>query len=162
MHRHKRHLFRIIGKDFPVEKLTIDDLQQYIAKCSKERTKAGEKVTTNTINKAIVTFRTVWNWGARTKRLTGQFPSKKDLTFPKETEKDVGHLFRCEHPDEENKPVLSMLFNLQPYYCVHYYSGFVCINLFFVCVTLCRVLDYGVDLFNCLRVFSSIPGVDSD
>jgi len=87
MHRHKRHLFRLMGKGFAVQTLSVDDLQRYVSKRSKEKTKWGERVTANTINKAIVTFRTVWNWGVRTKRLLGRFPSRKDLTFPKETEK---------------------------------------------------------------------------
>ena len=63
MRLHQRHLERLLGADFPVQRLTTADLQAFIEKRSKEKGLRGA-VTATTIKKAIVTFRTIWRWEA--------------------------------------------------------------------------------------------------
>ena len=68
MRIHRRHLERVIGSRFPVQQLTLEDLQKYVTKRSKEKKSKGSEGTVgaNTINKELVTFRTVWGWGGWT------------------------------------------------------------------------------------------------
>lgn len=82
---HRRHLERIIGKNFVVQYLTLDDLQKYVNRRSKEKGSRGGTVGRNTINKELVTFRTVWGWGCETGRLEGEFP-RKGIRLPKAKE----------------------------------------------------------------------------
>lgn len=85
MRLHQRHLERLIGTDFPVQRLTTSDLQTFIEKRSKEKGFRGN-VTATTIRKALVTFRTIWRWGMMTDKLSGAFPNR-GLKYPKSTEK---------------------------------------------------------------------------
>lgn len=86
MRQHERQLYRILGKSLDVRQLTTADLQRYIEKRSKEPGRRGRKVTPATIKKAIVTFRTVWNWGVEHGHVSGRFPNR-GLKYPKATEK---------------------------------------------------------------------------
>ncbi len=83
---HERLLTKRLGARFAVQSLASADLQDYIAKRSRDRGRRGKKVTAITIKKAIVTFRTVWNWGVRQGKLTGRFPNA-GLQYPKSIEK---------------------------------------------------------------------------
>ena len=38
MHRHERHLLRLLHSDYPVRDLTIDKLQEYVNKRAKQKT----------------------------------------------------------------------------------------------------------------------------
>ena len=86
MQIHRRHLVKHLGERFPVQRLAVDDLQRYVNTRSREDGIRGRKVGGNTINKEIVTFRSVWNWGVDTGRLKGEFP-RKGVRLPKEVEK---------------------------------------------------------------------------
>lgn len=56
MHVHKRHLVRVFGSRFLVQKLTLTNLQDYVSHLSKEPGLRGRTVSASTINKEIVTF----------------------------------------------------------------------------------------------------------
>ncbi len=86
MRIHQRHLYRILGKSFDMQSLRTPDLQRYIERRSKERGRRGRKVTPTTIKKAVVTLQTIWNWGVKTGRLTGTFPTG-GLKYSKSVEK---------------------------------------------------------------------------
>jgi integrase len=86
MQIHRRHLLRHLGKRFPVQRLSLDDLQRYVEKRSKEKGIRGRKVGAATINKEVVTFRSIWNWAVEGGKLTGAFP-RKGLRLPKIAEK---------------------------------------------------------------------------
>ncbi len=85
MQLHRRHLQRLIGKRFDAQRLSLDDLQAYVRKRAKEKGSRGRNVGQNTINKELVTFRTVWGWACETGRLTGEFP-RKGIRLPKARE----------------------------------------------------------------------------
>jgi Phage integrase family len=76
---HQKLLEKHFGAKFSVRSLTRADLQAYIVQRSKE-------VNSVTVKKAIVTLRTVWNWGLGEKLLEIPFPSK-GLKYPKTSEK---------------------------------------------------------------------------
>lgn len=82
---HRRHLERIIGAKFRVQQLTTEDLQSYVTQRSKEKGSRGRTVGSNTINKELVTFRTVWGWGTDHGKLQGVFP-RKGVRLPKARE----------------------------------------------------------------------------
>lgn len=83
---HRQHLVRHFGERFVVQRLSLADLQEYVAKRSKEPGQRGRKVGANTINKEISTFRTVWNWGVNQGMLSDEFP-RRGLRLPKTYEK---------------------------------------------------------------------------
>ena len=82
MKLHSKHLKRILGNRHPVQQLTLEDLQRYVAKRAKERTRKGTCVGANTIHKELVTFRTAWGWGVDNNKLHGAFP-RKGIRLPK-------------------------------------------------------------------------------
>lgn len=86
MQIHRRHLERHFGPKYIVQRLSLDDLQQYVAKRSRENGLRGRTVGAVTIKKEIVTFRTMWNWAVNAGKLEGVFP-KKGLRLPKGIEK---------------------------------------------------------------------------
>ncbi len=83
---HRGHILRLLGDAFPVQRLAPPDLQEYVNTRSKEPGRRGNRVGANTINKEIVTFRCVWNWGVDMGKLHGEFP-RKGLRLPKTSEK---------------------------------------------------------------------------
>ena len=87
MRLHQRHLERLLGAAFHVQRLTTSDLQTFIEKRSKEKGFRGN-VTATTIKKAMVTFRTIWRWGMMTDRLTGNFPIR-GLRYPKDVARSL-------------------------------------------------------------------------
>jgi hypothetical protein len=58
---HQRQLEKHFGKQFTINALTLDDLQGYVEKRSRDKGLRGRRVTPGTIKKAIVTLRTIWN-----------------------------------------------------------------------------------------------------
>ena len=82
---HRRHLERHFGDSFVVQRISLDDLQSYVAARAKQKGRRGRKVGGNTIGKEIETFRAAWNWGMDAGKLKGVFP-KKGLRFPKQIE----------------------------------------------------------------------------
>jgi integrase len=83
---HRRRLEKHFGKSFDVRNLALTDLQNYIENRSRDRGLKGRKVTPVTIKKAIVTLRTVWNWGRQHGLIDKLFPIK-GLKYPKAVEK---------------------------------------------------------------------------
>ena len=63
MRIHEGQLYRVLGKTFAVQKLTPSDLQRYVDRRLKDKGLRGRKVTPTTIRKAVITLRTLWNWG---------------------------------------------------------------------------------------------------
>jgi integrase len=83
---HQRRLEKHFGKAFLIPSLTLTHLQDYVERRSRDYGLHGRRVTAVTIKKAIVTLRTVWNWGRQHELIDKVFPSK-GLKFPKGTEK---------------------------------------------------------------------------
>lgn len=77
---HRNHLQEVLGKDFPIESLTRDDLQRYIKERAKKKTRKGT-VGPTTIRKELSTLGAVWSSAD-----LGVFPGRK-LNFPKGHEK---------------------------------------------------------------------------
>lgn len=86
MRIHERQLCRILGRSSRVGTIEADDLQRFIRKRSEEPGRRGRKVKPTTIWKALVTFRTVWNWGVAHNHLQGPFP-KFGLKSPKSVQR---------------------------------------------------------------------------
>jgi integrase len=86
MEIHQRQLEKHFRKDFLIQSLTLTELQAYVKTRSKDNGLHGRKVTATTIKKAIVTLRTVWNWGRQHGLIDKQFPSK-GVKYPKGVEK---------------------------------------------------------------------------
>lgn len=85
MHRHEKHLLRIVGPTFLLPTLTLDGLQKYVNQRSKEKTHYGRLVSATTIHKELVTLGTVWRWAERVKLVSGSFP-RKGVRLPKQDE----------------------------------------------------------------------------
>ena len=83
---HQRQLEKHFRKDFLISSLTLTNLQDYVERRSRDVGLYGRNVTAVTIKKAVVTLRTVWNWGRHHGCIDKPFPSK-GLKFPKGTEK---------------------------------------------------------------------------
>lgn len=82
---HERQLLKHFTAGFAIQTLTLSHLQTYVNKRSKDKGHHGT-VTATTLKKAIITLRTVWNWGVLHRHLQGKFPNK-GLKFPKSKEK---------------------------------------------------------------------------
>ena len=92
MKLHQRHLERHLGQNFPIRTLTIDTLREYVRERAKDKGQNGT-VTGTTIKKAVVTFRTAWNFGLQKKLVEGPFPAK-GIKYPKSKEKPPYMPFR--------------------------------------------------------------------
>ncbi len=86
MEIHQRQLEKHFRKDFLLGSLTLTQLQEYVERRSHDEGLHGRKVTATTIKKAIVTLRTVWNWGRQHGLIGREFPSK-GIKYPKGSEK---------------------------------------------------------------------------
>jgi integrase len=86
MKLHVNLLEKHFEKSYMIDGLTLTELQGYVEKRSKDPGRNGRKVTPVTIKKAIITLRTVWNWGRQHGLITKPFPSK-GLRYPKGNEK---------------------------------------------------------------------------
>jgi integrase len=82
---HSRHLMRLFGARIPVGAITQSELQNYIAKRSKEPGRRGRNVSPVTIKKEVASLRSVWNWGAIHELTDDALPSR-GLRYPKSTE----------------------------------------------------------------------------
>ena len=56
---HRRHFERVLSKRCRVDRLTIDQMQSYVSKRSREPGRRGRTVCASTIKKELVTFRSV-------------------------------------------------------------------------------------------------------
>ena len=83
---HRRHFERILGASCKIEQLSVERLQYYVTKRSKEPGQRGKKVGKCTIRKEIGTLGMIWQWAKDNRHIKGVFP-KKGIRFPKEQEK---------------------------------------------------------------------------
>lgn len=83
---HLNHFCKGLGEKFPLDRLTLADLQGHIDR----RARAG--LSPVTLRKEIATFRAAWNWGGPMKLTSGTFPSK-GLRYPKGEEKPPFQMF---------------------------------------------------------------------
>lgn len=79
---HMRHLRRIFGDAFQVQKLAMSELQDYVKVRSAEPGLRGQNVDASTISKELGTFRSMWNWALDALLLKGEFP-RKGVRLPK-------------------------------------------------------------------------------
>lgn len=86
MRSHERQLCDVMGKRFRVRELGLLDLQRFVEVRSQGRGIRGRQTSAATIKKAVVTFRTIWNWALLAGLVDGPFPSK-GLRYPKLIEK---------------------------------------------------------------------------
>jgi integrase len=108
--QHFKHLAAILGAKFPINALSLADLQQYVDRRAKANGLRG-KLSPATIQKEIVTLRTAWNWAVEYKLVSGKFP-KRGLRYPRSVQKppfmtwdeiarrikggeDAGNLWEC-------------------------------------------------------------------
>jgi integrase len=86
MEIHQRQLEKHFHRDFLIGSLTLTQLQEYVERRSQDKGLHGRKVAATTIKKAIVTLRTVWNWGRQHGLIGKEFPSR-GIKYPKGTQK---------------------------------------------------------------------------
>ena len=79
------HFERTLGAAFPVQSLTLADLQKHIDARSKQKYR-GRRLSPATMKKEIATFRAAWNWASRMGMVKGPFPNH-GLVYPKADEK---------------------------------------------------------------------------
>ena len=85
MHLHKRHLLRVLKARFPLATLQQADLQTYVNKRSKEKTRSGGTVCATTIRKELVTLGTMWRWAETQQLVDRPFP-RRGVRLPKTKE----------------------------------------------------------------------------
>ncbi len=83
---HLRHFDRSFGQDYPIGELTMEKLQEHVARRAKAKGIRKRPLSPVTMRKEIASLRAAWNWAVHAKLLTGPFPNK-GLKFPKTTEK---------------------------------------------------------------------------
>jgi integrase len=73
--RHFKHLTGHFGERFAIRELSLTDLQGYVNARAKVKVRRGT-LNPVTIKKELVSLRTAWNWGVRTKIVAGPYPDK--------------------------------------------------------------------------------------
>lgn len=69
MQIHGRHLERLLGKKFDVQRLSYNDVQGYVNRRAREPGIRGRTISASTIKKELTTFRNVWNWAIQSRQL---------------------------------------------------------------------------------------------
>ena len=82
---HLNHFGRTLGDGFPLQQLTLADLQRHVSQRAKKKYR-GKPLSPVTLKKETATFRAAWNWAALNDLVQGAFPSK-GLVYPKAEEK---------------------------------------------------------------------------
>jgi integrase len=82
---HLRHFLATLGERFPLQGLTLADLQRHVDRRAKKRYR-GKPLSPVTIRKEMATLRALWNWGVHGRQLHGPFPGR-GLKYPKADEK---------------------------------------------------------------------------
>ena len=83
---HFKHLCAALGEGFPIREITLSDLQGYVDRRAKAAGRNGKRLSSTTIREEIVSLRKAWNWGVKTKLLSGRYPYD-GLCYPKSDEK---------------------------------------------------------------------------
>ena len=79
------HFQRTLGEGFPVQSLSLADLQKHVETRAKKKYRGG-LLSPATIKKEMAAFRAVWNWAFRMGMVKGPFPNH-GLVYPKTEEK---------------------------------------------------------------------------
>ena len=82
---HLRHFERTLGSKYPLQQLTLADLQRHVTERGKKKYR-GRQLSPATLRKEIASFRAAWNWASLNGMIVGTFPSK-GLVYPKSDEK---------------------------------------------------------------------------
>jgi integrase len=82
---HLGHFERSLGETFPLQELTLADLQRHVNARRKKKYR-GKPLSPVTLKKEMASFRAAWNWAALNGLVSGAFPSK-GLVYPKADEK---------------------------------------------------------------------------
>src|SRR5262249_35185610 len=82
---HLNHFERTLGARFPLQRLTLADLQRHVTERARKKYR-GKPLSPVTLKKEMASLRAAWNWAAHTGLIKGAFPSK-GLVYPKADEK---------------------------------------------------------------------------
>jgi integrase len=82
---HLRHFVITLGESFPIQQLTLSDLQRHVDRRARKKYR-GRSLSPVTMRKEMASFRACWNWGVHGGKLQGHFPSR-GLKYPKADEK---------------------------------------------------------------------------
>ena len=83
---HLRHLIKTFGVNFPVQTLTLANLQEHVNRRAKKKGIRNRPLSPATIRKEVASFRAAWNWAVQMGLVTGNYPNR-GLKFPKAEEK---------------------------------------------------------------------------
>ncbi len=83
---HLRHVARMLGEAFAIERLTFDDLQRYVERRGQETGRGERLINPVTIRKELASFSSLWTWLRRTGKVPREFPNR-GLRFPKLNQK---------------------------------------------------------------------------
>jgi integrase len=79
---HIKHFAATLGESFPINALTLADLQRHVDRRASCKGPSGDPISPTTIRKEVATLSGVWNWASRMGRVTGLFPVA-GLRYPK-------------------------------------------------------------------------------
>jgi integrase len=83
---HFKHLCAVLGEGFPLGEIQLSDLQRYVDRRAKSAGRNGKRLSVTTIREEVVSLRKAWNWGVKTKLVSGRYPYD-GLCYPKTDEK---------------------------------------------------------------------------
>ncbi len=83
---HFKHLCAALGECFSLREIALSDLQSYVDRRAKAPGRNGKRLSPTTIREEIVSLRKAWNWGVKTKLVSGRYPYD-GLCYPKTDEK---------------------------------------------------------------------------
>jgi integrase len=83
---HLGHVQRKFGQKFPLQRMTVNDLQNYVNSRVRRIGEPSNPLSTVTLRKELASLRACFNWAVQTGLLVGAFPNK-GLRFPKGDEK---------------------------------------------------------------------------
>jgi len=81
MRTHFGHLSQVLGKSLSVSTLSLEDLQRYVDRRSKNKGVRGKSLSLATIKKELTTLRTLWNWARNAGHLNRAFPVNLDASL---------------------------------------------------------------------------------
>jgi site-specific recombinase XerD len=83
---HLRHFVVSLGETFPVQALTLGQLQDHVNRRVRKKGLRKIPISPTTLRKEVASFRACWNWGVHAGLLKGPFPNR-GLKYPKGDEK---------------------------------------------------------------------------
>jgi integrase len=79
---HLGHFAKSLGEQFPINTLSLADLQRHVDRRGREKNRSGDIISPVTIKKEIATLSGAWTWGCRMGMVSGEFPGQ-GLRYPK-------------------------------------------------------------------------------